>query len=88
MLWQYIIAGTKGCFEGHIHPQQTNKLYPLAQGVVSHPFDASAWSARLHVGSQAAISAGSGHGCGGCDASCVCAKATEKCNKNAKNSCL
>jgi hypothetical protein len=34
------------------------------------------------------IFAGGGHGCGGCDTSCVCSMATEKCNKNTKIRCL
>jgi hypothetical protein len=33
-----------------IHPQQPQKVYPLARGVVDHPFDALDWSARPHVG--------------------------------------
>jgi hypothetical protein len=66
------IAGAKEHFEGHAHPQQEpKKLYPLAWGVVIHPFNVSASSARPHVGRLGAISVGGGHGCGGCDASCV-----------------
>jgi hypothetical protein len=44
------IATTLECFEGHTHPQQPQKLYPLAGGVVAHPFNMSAWSKRPHVG--------------------------------------
>jgi hypothetical protein len=50
MLWQCIIAGTKECFEGHKHPQPPQKIHLQAQGVVTHPFKASLWSARPHVG--------------------------------------
>jgi hypothetical protein len=50
MLWQCIIAITLECFEGHRHPQNLQKLYPLAWGVIAHPFNALAWSARPHVG--------------------------------------
>jgi hypothetical protein len=50
MLWQCIIAGTKDCFEGHTHPQPPQKLPLLSQGVVAHPSEVSAWSARPHVG--------------------------------------
>jgi hypothetical protein len=71
MLWQFIIAGTKERFNGHTHPHPPPKLHLLAQEVVNYPFEALAWSARPHVGHWGAISAGSGHGCGGCDASCV-----------------
>jgi hypothetical protein len=77
------IARTKEYFKGHTHPRQPKKLYPLARGVVAHPFDVLAWGARPHVGRWEAIFAGGGNGCGSCDASCVGAKATEKCNKNA-----
>jgi hypothetical protein len=37
-------------FEGHTHPQPLKKLHLLVRGVVTHPFDASARSARPHVG--------------------------------------
>ncbi len=47
---QWCIATTSECFEGHTHPQQPQKLYLLAWGVVAHPFDTLAWSKRLHVG--------------------------------------
>jgi hypothetical protein len=50
LFWRWCIATTSECFEGHTHPQQPKKLYPLAWGVVAHPFDALAWSARPHVG--------------------------------------
>jgi hypothetical protein len=50
MLWQCIIAGTKKHFKGHTYPQQPKKVYPLAWGVVAHPIDALARSARPHVG--------------------------------------
>jgi hypothetical protein len=43
-----------------------------------------AQSARPHVGRLGVISAGGGHGHGGCDASCVCGEATEKCYTNIK----
>jgi hypothetical protein len=79
---------TFGGVEGVYGPQNPPKLYLLPREVVTHPFDALARSARPHVGHWGAISAGGGHGCGSCDASCVCAKATEKCNKNTKISCL
>ncbi len=39
---------------------------------------------KASCGALGAISAGRGQGCGGYDASCVFAKATEKCNKNTK----
>jgi hypothetical protein len=32
------------------HPQQPQKLYSLARGVVTHPFNTSARSSRSHVG--------------------------------------
>ncbi len=44
------IATSSECFEGHKLPQQPQKVYPLARGVIAHPFDASARSARPHVG--------------------------------------
>jgi hypothetical protein len=44
------IATASEFFEGHTHPQHPNKLYPLARGVVPHPFDALARGARPHVG--------------------------------------
>jgi hypothetical protein len=88
MLWQCIIAITLECFKGHKHPQNLQKLYPLAWGSIAHPFKALAWSTRPHVGRKGAISASGGHGCGGCDASCVCSMATEKYNKNTKISCF
>jgi hypothetical protein len=50
ILWRFIIAGTKECFEGHTHPQPPPQIHPLAWGAVTHPFDASARSARPHVG--------------------------------------
>ena len=50
MLWRYIITGANECFKGHIHHQAPPKLYPLAWGVVTHPFDVSTRSARPHVG--------------------------------------
>jgi hypothetical protein len=50
MLWRFIIAGTKERFEGHKHPQPPPKLHLQARGVITHPFDASARSARPHVG--------------------------------------
>jgi hypothetical protein len=78
MLWQCIIAITLECFQGHTHPQNPQNLYLLPLGVVTCPFDALALSARPHMGRLGAITAGGGHGCGGCDASCICAKATEK----------
>jgi hypothetical protein len=81
MLWQCIIAGTKERFEEHTHSQPPPKIHPLSQVVVAHPFDASVRGARPHVGCQGASSAGSGHGCGGCDASCVL-------NNNTKISCM
>jgi hypothetical protein len=71
MLWQFIISGTKECLEGHTHPQPPPKKHPLAWGAVNYPFKVSVRSARPHVGHKGAISAGGGHGCGGCDASCV-----------------
>jgi hypothetical protein len=49
MLWQFIIAGTKEPFEGHTHPQTLPKIHPQAWGVVIHPFEALAWSARPHM---------------------------------------
>ncbi len=54
----------RSIFEAHTHPQQPQKLYPLAWGVVAHPFNALAWSTRPHVGHQGAISisASGGHG--------------------------
>jgi hypothetical protein len=45
-----IITITLESFEGHAYPQNPPKLYPLAGGVVAHPFDALARSARPHVG--------------------------------------
>jgi hypothetical protein len=50
MLWRCIIAGTKERFEGHTHPQPPPKLHALSRGVVAHPLEASARSARPHVG--------------------------------------
>jgi hypothetical protein len=50
MLWQCIIARTKECFEGHTNPQTPPKLHLLSRGVVPHPLEASAQSARHHVG--------------------------------------
>ncbi len=50
MLWQFIIAGTKERFEGHKHPQPPQRIRPQARGVVTHPFEALARSARPHVG--------------------------------------
>jgi hypothetical protein len=89
MLWRCIIAGTKERFEGHKHPQPPHKIHPQAWGAVTHPFKALAWSAtRPHVGRLGAISAGGGHGCGSCDASCVLSKATEKSNEITKTSFL
>jgi hypothetical protein len=38
------------------------KIYPLAWGVVAHPFNNLAWSAKPHVRHEGAISAGGGHG--------------------------
>jgi hypothetical protein len=49
MLWQFIIAGTKECFEGHTHPQPPPTIHPLPRGIVAHPLVASARSARRHV---------------------------------------
>jgi hypothetical protein len=71
MLWRCIIAGTKEHFEGRTRPQPPKKLHPLSWGIVAHLLEASARSTRPHVGHKGAIFAGSGHGCGGCDASCV-----------------
>ncbi len=48
--WRLYIAATSACFEGHTHPQQPQKLHLLARGVIAHPFDALARSARPHVG--------------------------------------
>ncbi len=36
---QWCIATTLQCFEGHAHPQQPQKLYPHAWGVVAHLLD-------------------------------------------------
>jgi hypothetical protein len=83
-----IIPGTKERFEGHKHPQPPHKIHLQAWGVVTHPFKALAWSARPREGHLGAISAGSSHGCDGCDASCVLCKATEKCNEITKTSLL
>ncbi len=71
LLWQCIIAGTKEHFEGHKHPQPPKIVHLQAWGAVILLFKALARSARPHVGHWGAISAGIGHGCGGCDASCV-----------------
>ncbi len=49
MLWQCIIAGTKERFKDHTHTQTSKKLYPLAWGVVTYPFDKLARGARPHV---------------------------------------
>jgi hypothetical protein len=84
MLWPCFIAGTKDRFDGHTHPQQPKKLYPLAWGVVTHPFNAFALSAKPYLGRYGAISTGGSHGCGGCDPVVFCAKATEKFNKTLK----
>ncbi len=46
LFWQLCITITSECFVGHIHPQHPPKLHPLAWGVVVHPLDASAQSAR------------------------------------------
>jgi hypothetical protein len=51
-----------GVFEGHTHPQHPQKIYPLAQGVVTHPFDTLAWGAKPHVGCSGGISAGGSNG--------------------------
>jgi hypothetical protein len=50
MLWQFIIAGTKECFESHTHPQPLQKKDLQAGGVVINQFKALAWSTRHHVG--------------------------------------
>jgi hypothetical protein len=50
MLWQFIIVGTKERFEGHKHPQSPKKLHLLAWGIVTCSLEASARSARPHVG--------------------------------------
>ncbi len=50
MLWQFAITGTKEHFEGHTHPQSPPKIHPQARGFVAHPLEASAQSARPHVG--------------------------------------
>jgi hypothetical protein len=50
MLWQCIIAIIKERFEGHTHSQPHQNLYPLAWGVVTHPFDALPSSIRPHLG--------------------------------------
>ncbi len=47
---QWCIATKSECFEGHAHPQQPQKLYLFARGVITHPFNTSARSARPHVG--------------------------------------
>ncbi len=47
---QRCIATTFECFEGHTHPQHPQKLYLLAWVVVAHPFNASVWSAKPHMG--------------------------------------
>ncbi len=46
----------------HTHPYQPPKLYLLAGGVVPHPYNAPAQSARSHVGHLGPISASGGHG--------------------------
>jgi hypothetical protein len=51
MLWRFIIAGTKECFEGHTHPHPPpKKLHLLAWGIVTYLFEVSAQSAKPHVG--------------------------------------
>ncbi len=50
LFWRWWIATTLEYFEGHTHPQQPQKLHPLAQGVVAHSFNALAQRARPHVG--------------------------------------
>ncbi len=50
LFWRWWIATTSECFEDHKHAQQPQKLYPLAWGVIAHPFNALAWSKRSHVG--------------------------------------
>jgi hypothetical protein len=50
IFWQCIIAGTKERFEGHTRSHPPQKLHPPSRVVVAHPLEASAWSARSHVG--------------------------------------
>ena len=45
-----------------IHPITSPKLYPLARGVVAHPYEASLRGLRPHLVCLGAISAGVGHG--------------------------
>jgi hypothetical protein len=88
MLWQCIIAGTKESFEGHTHPQPPPK-YIHKLGVLS-PIHLKCrcgaqgleWGARgqfLPVAAMAVVVV---------TPVVFCAKATEKCNKNTKISCL
>jgi hypothetical protein len=88
MLWRCIIARTKERFEGHTHPQPPPKLHPLARRVVSHPLEASARSARPHGGARGPFMPAAAMVVAVVMPVVFCAKATEKCNKKTKISCL
>jgi hypothetical protein len=88
MLWQFIITGKKECFEGQPHPQPPQKIHPLAWGLLPiHSWhrrgaEGIMWGARkpFLLASAMAVAV--------VMPIVFCAKATEKCNKNTKISCL
>jgi hypothetical protein len=91
MLWQYIITGTKGRFEGHSHPQQPpQKTRLLGELSDIHPtrwhgVQGLMWGTRGPFLPAAAIFVAVATPV---VFVLICAKATEKCNKNTKISCL
>jgi hypothetical protein len=65
---RWFIATTSECFEGHTHPQQPQKLYLLAWGVVAHLFDALEQSNRPMWGTRGPYTPAAamvGYGCVG-----------------------
>jgi hypothetical protein len=85
MFWQFIIDGTEERFDDHTHPQlPPNKIACL--GGCPPSICGIGVERKASYGAQGAILSGGSHGCGGCDATCVCA--TETCNKNTKINCL
>ncbi len=85
MLWQFIIAQTKECFEGHAHPQPPPKKYIRKPGGLSsihlkprRGAQGLMWGARGPFALAAAMVVAV------VMPVVFCAKATKKCNKTLK----
>ncbi len=88
MIWQFIIARTKERFEGHTHPQPPKKFTHLLRGF--SPIHSTHWRGvqGLMSGTREPFPLEVAMVVAVVTPVVFCAKATEKCNKNTKTSCL